>query len=196
MIVVECGSNNGNDIQLFLERWPEAIIYAIEPTIELYSLLLKRFGTNPRVKLLPLAIDTENSFKVFNIAGQSDWGCSSLHEFGEVSPLWGDRPDFKVTHSYYVPTMTLYDLCNMYKINQIDFLHIDTQGNDFNVLKSLRDKISIVKEGNCEAAYLTDLYKNVNNSYLDIVNFLNENGFSTFVHPHAHMCECDVNFKR
>ena len=99
------------------------------------------------------AVDIKNSFQTFNIAGQWDWGCSSLYEFSDdIESKWPNRPDFKKTHSYTVPTITLYDFCNLYGIDKIDFLHIDAQGSDYNVLLSLKDKISIVKEGTIEVA--------------------------------------------
>lgn len=197
MIVFDCGANMGYESQEYLNKWPEATLYCIEPCLELYyNYLIKKFANDSRVKLLPIAIDKKNGFRKFNIAGQNDWGCSSLYDFAEISPLWGERPDFKVTHSYIVPTFTLKTICNIYNIDKIDYLHIDTQGNDFVVLKSLEEKIKILEAGKCEAAYLTDLYKDTDNSYISITKFLEENGFKTTIVPHAHLCECDIYFER
>jgi FkbM family methyltransferase len=161
-----------------------AIVYAIEPTYELVSKhLYPKFQYNERVKICQWAIDVQNGFKKFNVAskmeGAADWGCSSLYEFSDdIHEKWPGRPDFEVTHSYTVPTMTLYDFCELYKIKEIDYLWIDTQGNDFNVLLSLGDKIDIVKEGRCEVAENVELYKNTNNKRSDVEDWLKSKNFN------------------
>lgn len=178
-IIIEIGANNGGDTGKLLNQFPNAIIYAFEPTHELLvNHLWPQFNNHERVRVIPFAVDVENGFKMFNIAGQADWGCSSLYEFTDnIHELWPDRPDFKTTHKYLVPTITMYDFCNLYNINSIDYLHIDTQGNDLNCLKSLKDKISIVKQGRCEVANKVELYKNTGNTYKNVHKFLTENGF-------------------
>ena len=73
---------------------------------------------------------------------------------------------------------------------------MDTQGNDFNILKSFGDKIRLIKKGNCEAAYRIDLYQ-VNNNYQDIVDYLHSYGFETIVGPDGlDNGECDIFFER
>ena len=102
-----------------------------------------------------------------------------MYDFSDdINEKWPGRSDFKKTNSYTVPTITLYDFCELYNIKSIDFLHIDAQGNDLNVLLSLKDKISIVKHGMVEAANNVELYKNTNNRAEDIRKFLVDNGFS------------------
>jgi FkbM family methyltransferase len=174
----------------------EVQIFAIEPTYELIlQELLPKFANEPRVKIFPLAIDIENSFKKFNIAGQEDWGCSSLHEFSkEGVQKWSWRTCFKYTHSYFVPTMTLKDFCKLYGIEKIDYLWIDTQGNDFNVLKSLEEMIDVVVEGKCETSDHIALYENTEN-HKDIVSaWLENHGFSIEIDSNGP--EADIKFKK
>jgi FkbM family methyltransferase len=176
-IKIEVGSNTGIDtLNLSLDG---SIVYAFEPTHELISQFLWPLSiTNPNIKIIPFAVDVENDFKTFNIAGQSDWGCSSLFNFTEnIAEQWPNRPDFKFTHSYQVPTIKLKDFVILYNINEIEYLHVDAQGNDLNVLKSLEDKISIVKSGVVEASNKINLYKDVNNNIQEIRNYLINNGF-------------------
>lgn len=192
--ILDIGANDGK------ETWERAssndsIVYAFEPTWELLTKHLWPMAyENPNIRVIPFAVDIENSFKKFNIAGQGDWGCSSLHEFtDDIHTKWPGRPDFKATHSYVVPTITLYDFCNLYNIDTIDFIEIDAQGNDFNVLKSLKDKISIVKEGVVEASENVDLYKNVNNRIEQIRKFLIENGFEIVNESENDYLRAEVN---
>jgi FkbM family methyltransferase len=176
--ILDIGANNGNETFERVNQ-NDCIVYAFEPTWELLSKYLWPMAyQNSNLRIIPFAVDIQNSFKQFNVAGQGDWGCSSLHEFSDdLSKKWPGRSDFKKTHSYIVPTITLYDFCELYGITEIDFIEIDAQGNDFNVLKSLGDKISIVKEGVVEASNNVDLYKSVNNRREDILDYLIKNGF-------------------
>jgi len=199
--IIECGANNGSSTYELLEMFNrEAIVYTIEPTYELVSgHLYPKFRDNQNVRICQWAIDIENGFKTFNVAskmeGAADWGCSSLHEFSDnIHEKWPNRPDFEVTHSYVVPTMTLYDFCELYKIKEIDYLWIDTQGNDFNVLLSLGNKIDIVKEGRCEVAENVELYKNTNNKRTDVENWLKSKNFN--VQLNYGLYESDLIFKK
>lgn len=200
--IIECGANNGSTTYQLLDMFKgeEVTLYAIEPTHELVSSqLYYKFGNNPNVRICQFAIDIENSFKKFNVAskmeGAADWGCSSLHEFSDnINETWPGRPDFVKTHEYFVPTITLYDFCNLFKIETIDYLWIDTQGNDFNVLLSLGDKINNVIAGKCEVSDNVELYKNVNNKKEPVKLWLESKGFEVLIQSYHY--EADLDFKR
>lgn len=178
-IIFDIGANNGKEV---FERAadPNTITYAFEPTRELLTHCLWPLADQyPNVIIVPFAIDTTNTFKLFNVAGQGDWGCSSLYEFtDDISTKWPGRSDFTKTHSYTVPTITLFDFCELYGITSIDYLEIDAQGSDFNILKSLKDKIKIVKSGMIEGSNNVDLYKGVDNRVEHIREYLIDNGFN------------------
>lgn len=199
-IVIEIGSNLGTDTIILLNKFPDATFYCFEPTRELVGKILwEDFADNKNVHFFPFAIDTENSFKKFNVTGVNDWGSSSLYDFVDnAKELWNnEHPGLEVTHSYYVPTITLYDFCNLYNINQIDYLWIDAQGNDFNCLKSLKDKINIVKEGVCEADYSAKPYKDCSNYYKDIIEWLEKNNFVVSYEVDQYWPQqVNLNFKR
>lgn len=173
-IKFDVGANQGADTIKLAED--DSIVYAFEPTRYLIQdHLWPKSVENPNIIIVPLAVDIENGFKKFNITEKWDWGCSSLHEVSEnVEGDW--KHLFEVTDSYTVQTITLYDFCEMYKIEKIDFLWIDTQGSDLNVLKSLGDKIDFVVEGRCEASNKRPLY-NVDYSLKSIINFLTSKNF-------------------
>lgn len=196
-IYIEIGSNTGTDTNKFVSN--NSMLYCFEPTMELAFNLWQKYKNNDNVIILPFAIDIENSIKKFNIAGTSNWGCSSLNNFApDIKSKWPNRPDFMFTDSYLVPTITLYDFINLYKIEKIDFLWIDAQGHDFNVIKSLKDKISIVKEGKCEAAYNVSLYDGVDNNNKNITDYLELNNFTTKIEldKSGISAECDILFKQ
>jgi len=194
--VLEIGANQGIDTINLYNKYNLPVI-AVEPTPELLFFLWKKYENNSDIKILPLAIDLERGFKKFNVAGSGDWGCSSLHDFNpDIHNLWNGRPDFNFTHFYNVMCITGEDLINFCNIEEVEYLWIDTQGNDLRVLKSFKDKLSIVKSGKCEAAYTVELYNNINNNYKEIENYLQLNGFKTWIQPDVVNKECDVYFER
>lgn len=178
--IIEIGANRGTDTLRLLNENPDAIVYAFEPTQELLNNYLWPLAKqNERLNVIPFAVNINNGFTKFKIAGQADWGCSSLYDFADnISAVWPDRPDFKKTHEYTVPTITMHDFCQIYNIGIIDHLHVDTQGNDFNCLLSFKDYIKNVKTGKCEVAGTTELYKNTNNTYNNVRSWLLEQGFT------------------
>ncbi len=198
-IIFDVGANDGRGTEVFLQD-PNNIVYAFEPTWELlhnFMWPLARKYNNLRV--IPFAVDVDNSFKTFNIAGQSDWGCSSLHEFSEgIHEQWPNRPDFKVTHQYIVPTIRMDTFCGIYNIDKINYLEIDTQGNDLNVLKSFGDKIDIVQQGVLEASAVVKLYQGVDNDIDNIRSFLTLNNFDIISEiPNDYLgAEINMQFKK
>lgn len=105
-IVFEVGANKGTDTAKFLDEG--STVYAFEPTPELILELKNKFKVHPGYMPVPLAVDLENRWTVFNIAGSSDWGCSSIHEFNpNIHQEWGGRPDFKTTDQCRVMTIRL-----------------------------------------------------------------------------------------
>jgi len=195
--IIEVGMNTGSDTKSFLTE-EDMILYGFEPTNELISMLHQQYGNDPRVKIIPLAVDIENRFTTFNIAGWQNWGCSSLHDFTEnVSERWNGF-NFHYTNKQSVMTIRLDDFCRMYGIEKIDYLWVDAQGNDFNVLKSLGSYIDIVKEGKVEVSYNVPLYQGVDNTFSSVSKWLAEKGFIYDVNydNEIYKTEADIHFRR
>jgi len=93
-------------------------------------------------------------------------------------------------------TIRLDTFLELYDINHIDYLWIDAQGSDFNVLQSLGNKIRIVKEGKCEGSERVNLYKNIDNNSRNIAQYLQQHGFSTLIQPIGLGQESDIHFKK
>jgi FkbM family methyltransferase len=193
-IYIEVGANQGTDTEKFINE--DSIVFAFEPSMELAYNLWNKFKYK-NVVIIPFAVDLENTIKKFNIAGSSNWGCSSLNNFNKnIHSEWKNRPDFIFTDAYNVVTIRLDDFIKKYEIKEIEYLHIDAQGSDFNVIKSLGEYINIVKSGKCEASHSVNLYENVDNYYKNIVNYLEFYGFKTEIEMDKSdiNAECDIRF--
>ena len=193
--VIEVGSNSGNDTKRFLDAGD--CVYAFEPTPELHLFLKNRFKGYTNYYPVPMAVDINNGWANFNIAGNADWGCSSIFDFApNIHDIWKGRSDFNVTDRCRVMTIRLDTFIDLYGLSTIDYLWIDAQGNDFRVLQSLGDRINLVQAGQVEVAYEVNLYTGVDNSHASVIQFLEKNGFHHNTVPHHHKKEADVYFSR
>jgi FkbM family methyltransferase len=193
--IIEVGSNNGNDTANWFSD-PLTRVFAFEPTPELALYLKDRFKGNPNYYPMPLAVDLENGWAWFNIAGTGDWGCSSIFDFNpNIHNEWEGRPDFHFTDKCRVPTIRLDTFMTLYGVEEVDYLWIDAQGNDFRVLQSLGDKVRNIKAGKCEAAWSVNLYSGVDNTATSISKWLMERGFKVAANPYNGK-EADIHFER
>jgi len=190
--IVEVGAHKGKDTEVWLNE-KENVVYAFEPVPRFAKGLRLKFSNNKNFHLIETAIDIVEEERIFNISE----GCSSLHNFVDnLSELWPDRHHWKVLDTVTVFTMRLDSFIEKSNIQQIDYLWIDAQGNDFNVLKSLGKYIEIVKEGRCEASYQIALYKDTINDVDSISKWLSENNFNFTVVPDEWNKEADIHFQR
>lgn len=199
-VIIEVGSNYGHDTQNFVNN-PDNIVYGFEPTPELHLHLKNRFKNNENYYPVPMAVDLEEGFRWFNIAGAAagvgDWGCSSLLNFNpNIHNEWENRPDFTVTDRCRVMTTRLDTFMNSHGIGEVDYLWVDAQGNDFRVLQSLGDRITSIKAGKCEAAYTVNLYTGTDNSTTSIIEWMEKHGFYCSIIPDSAGKEADVHFVR
>lgn len=183
----------------FSEEWKlieerpfkDSIIYSFEPNRKIYHKLIQKFN-NENVFFYDKAIDIEETRKPFNV----DASQSSLYEYTDnINELWGDNRKFKVVKRIEVSTLRLDTFITENQIKNIDFLWIDAQGNDFNVLKSLGSYVDIVEAGICEVSLDISLYK-ANNHIEDVLKWLQERKFACeiqIVHPGR---EADIIFKK
>lgn len=175
-IIFDVGANNGSSCLHFTND-PNNIIYAFEPTPYLLETFLYP-KQSKRYKVIPYAVSNFDGEAQFNIAGQSDWGCSSLNTFSEdLEHTWPGRTDFKVTDQIKVKVIRLDTFIKENNIEKINFLHCDTQGSDLKVLESLGEYINILQSGEIEAFNQNPLYKESDNSVEKATAFLEKHGF-------------------
>jgi FkbM family methyltransferase len=199
-LIVEIGANNGSDTEKFAAD-PDAFVISFEPSPILYPICVERFKHRPNVLMLPIAIDVENSVKPFNVSEQGDRGFGSLYDFHHdlLNTVLKKYSEFNTPFSYKqnVLTMRLDSFIMSHNIQKIDFMWIDAQGNDFNVIRSLGDKIDIVMDGRCECTYKIPLYTNEDNYYENVMAYLSERGFQVDIdYVHANDSEIDLHFYR
>ncbi|MDC3071867.1 FkbM family methyltransferase [Candidatus Pelagibacter sp.] len=142
-VILDIGANDGSDGLGYALFNPNFTIYAFEPNPELIlkinenkSKIEKLFNT----KLSNYRI-TEKAVSNFN--GTSDF---YLSEFDLCSSLLKYK-FVKTKKKIKCEVITLEKFCAEKQIDNIAFLHVDTQGSDLDVLKGLKAYKNIVHEG-------------------------------------------------
>ena len=178
MIIFDVGANVGQDSKHYAED-PNNTVYAFEPTPQLLRDHLYPFAEeHPNYIVVPKVITDYDGTITFYIAGQHDWGCSSIHEFNdELEKGWPGRTDFKITEKIEVECITMRTFLLENCIDQVDYMHCDTQGNDLAVLRSFGNCIDRLMSGKVEVYNQNPLYKGIDNSCHNVTRFLKSNSF-------------------
>lgn len=142
-IYFDIGANRG----IFCLNWckdENKIVYAFEPNKELYNLLLLESKKYSNLFVYNNAIDNSSEEKNFYLS--NDDACSSLLEFDKENiKKWSAEHKLYTIGIEKITTIKLSDFIRSNFINEIEYIKIDTQGNDLNVLKSLENEIIKVK---------------------------------------------------
>lgn len=125
--VFDVGASIGRTTKQFLDLFPQADIYSFEPYSVSFKTLFDKFDKISRVHPLNLAL-SENSGKL-EMFIQSDPGYNSLKtENNKPSPK-------NSGYSEQIDVVTLDEFCKKNDIDSVDFLKIDTEGLDLQVLR-------------------------------------------------------------
>lgn len=179
---IEVGAFDGSDSLRFHNEG--YIVFAFEPKKDLYENLYNKTKNLNNFFLYNKAISLNNGITKFNICKQG--GASSILEFRPDDILinnWEGRTDILYNNiSYDVETIRLDKFIEDNNLENIiiDYIHIDAQGVDLDVLKSLGKYISNVKRGVLETVmdYNRSIYINqYDNIFENVKKFLETNNF-------------------
>ena len=154
-------------------------IYAFEPAPYVFDILTKKYKNDSRIEFHQIAISDEDTYRSFNY--HNHYGYSSFLEIdkeGEFAKKCQEEdPGFDdVALVFDVQTKRLDTFMQENHIEHIDFLKIDTQGTDLNVIKSLGkmiNKVDIIEaEVQIKPLYKNSFYKE------EIIDFMEKNNFN------------------
>ena len=139
-IFLDVGANAGEYSQLLVDHFPKATVHAFEPHPRTYETLKKNM--KPNMKCHPVALGAENG--VFNLydRGGDDGGIRA-----SLAKEALETVQSKPLTAYSVTVSTVDDFVKEHSISTIDFIKIDTEGFEMDVLKGARDALSQGKIG-------------------------------------------------
>lgn len=181
IITFDIGASNGYVSKNWLSKYPHMIIYAFEPNKINFESLSKNTVKNDNIYIYNQAISSKKGTFTFYEANYTN--SSSLLPFVNTDKWINPHPtipELKTLETYDVNCIRLDDFMIENKIECIDFLKIDTQGHDLEVIKSLGNMITCVKEIIAEVQIVDfELYKGAGKKS-DMVKYMELNGFEIY----------------
>lgn len=202
-LLIEVGAFDGSDSLGYHNNGYE--VYTFEPKKDLFQNLHERTKNLNNYTVIEKAVCLLNGKTTFNICKFG--GASSILPFkpeDELLQTWTNRTDIHYSgESYEVDTIRLDTFIeeNGLQDRTIDYIHIDAQGVDLDVLQSLGKYIRNVNAGVIETVIHEEksIYVSQNNNvFKNVETFLKENNFEiTSVNSNdCTNCEYNVYFKK
>ena len=172
MIIIDVGAYNGNPYIAQAKRNEGVIVYAFEPNPIMFAKLIKLAPNNYHtfnmvVSEVDGTVDFYNNKNIetssilpFNEDNLSDWPSGHLLKNLNVAEVSSIRLDTFISNE---------------NITEIDFLKIDAQGADLQVLKSCGTMLGIIEQIQVEVCDI-QIYEN-GNQLDETVEYLTSRGF-------------------
>ena len=143
-VFVDVGANTGEWAARFLEAAPAgAKGFLFEPGAAALSKLQRRFGASPSIRIVPVALaDVEGELAFFEEA-----------DAGGMSSLVAGHSTRASTQRRTVPVRVLDDALDELGVERVDFLKIDTEGFDLQVLRGARRRLQARRIGLLQFEY-------------------------------------------
>lgn len=129
-IVFDVGANVGDWSDFVLKHKKNVKLYLFEPILDIYEKLFSRFKGCPNVQIFPFAFNNIPEIKSFFYYKQNS-GLSSLHRRSLVV----EQQLNLVPETFKIQTKTLDSFTKEMNIEHINFIKIDTEGNEYYILK-------------------------------------------------------------
>ncbi len=182
-IIFEAGAYDGTDSVKLSEKWPKGRILSFEPNPSSFAKFLVRTEECSNVEGHNIAVNLFNGFATLNVCygytGDDPifQGASSLLEPSDWKSLDYQGP--KVS----VPCVVLEDWCKEQQIDHIDFMWLDLEGMELQLLKSSPEILKTVKVIYTETNFLP--FRVGMTQYGDLREFLENEGFRLLSHWYA-----------
>lgn len=132
-VVLDIGANIGLHSVYFSQKVPRGFVLAFEPSLETFQLLATNVVGIENVSLLNVAISNQGGILDFFVA--SDNAYSGLMDTKRKS----------IRDVIKVPCMRVDDVLKNININRVDFVKIDVEGLELNVLQGMTQAIETYK---------------------------------------------------
>lgn len=165
--IIDIGANKGQTIERFKKIFSEAKIYAFEPTKNLAEKLNKIYKENNNIKIFNKAVGDKNGKTIF--FNYSNNELNSLYQIKD--------PNFTRFNKTKCELISLDRFCLENKIENIDILKIDTQGNEKKILEGAKKSLKKGIFQIIELEIILGEYYNIKNSFFDIEKNLIKNNY-------------------
>jgi FkbM family methyltransferase len=186
LTIFDIGACEAEDSIRYSNLFTNATVYSFEPLPENMVRCInniERFNKKGKVVFVGLALSNQSGVRTLYVSSGSPLTLSSqTWDYGNKSssllnPNLSNNPYewLEFNKTVEVQTETLNNICTKYKINTIDFAHIDVQGAELEVLKGAGESLKKIKIIWLEVEN-TELYSN-QPLKKDVEDFMRINGF-------------------
>ena len=167
---IDVGAYKGTYTDLILNNYKPKKILMFEPQEEIFSYLKKKYNVNKSIILFNKALSNENKSAKFNFNKHNlTSSLSSLDPNNSYlklkAKLFGTTSKGMIIDIKTIQTTTLFSILEKENIEDIDFLKIDTEGHELEVLQGMKEKICKVKHVLVEF-HIDEIYISYNPEFL------------------------------
>jgi 2-O-methyltransferase len=171
-VILEAGAHIGKDTVEMARVWPTGTIHAFEPVPSLFKKLENGTKNLKNVHCYQLALGDKQGTEIMHVSSGASDGSSSLLPPKEHLNIF---PTVYFDNKIQVTTITLDGWAESNNIQKIDFMWLDLQGMELNVLKSGKNILRTVTAIYTEVSNV-EAYKE-QTMYSDLIEWLASNGF-------------------
>jgi FkbM family methyltransferase len=176
-VILDVGANVGQSADSYARRYPKAAIHSFEPSPESYEMLVSATANHPNVVTHCLALGRTESR--LNLSGSGTSSMNRLLAANAPLPQGGVE----------VPGRPGADILRDMDIAHVDFLKIDTEGHDLEVLYGFQPVLDRVDFIQVEAGM--NPYNTTHVAFSKLDGMLQEAGFYLF-----HILDQKMEWKR
>jgi FkbM family methyltransferase len=177
-------SHNAPHSNLWLDVEDDLLVFGFEPNpkniYQLYNISynspykLKQSYIKNNMYIIPIALDNVEKPTIMKLySTKNDTGCSSLHmPTQHLQDTVDDIFDVPV-----FPLKDFFDLLPVDRIKYVEYIKIDAQGSDLNIIKSLGSEYLKNNIIYITAEPETDQYNTFSNSVDNMKKYMNDNDF-------------------
>lgn len=139
---IDVGAHLGELTYAAARNNPRLTVFAFEPNWELARTTM---GKLANFIVLPMAVAQEDGVAEFFV-NDADFTSSLLPFSDSGLEAWKDFEGLKLKSKMTVPTIRLDTFMSYMKIDSVDFLKVDAQGADFDVIRSAGTDLERIEE--------------------------------------------------
>jgi 2-O-methyltransferase len=193
-IIFEAGGHYGDDTVRMAQKWPQGTIITFEPNPHAFEKLLQATEKLPNIRVHNLAANNYTGHAMLNICygttGDNPLfeGASSLLPASQSMEIHYQGPKVEI------PCVILDNWCKQQKIKAIDFMWLDLEGLELQVLQSSPYILSTVQVIYTETNFFE--FRQGMTHYQDLKLFLEKAGFKLIAHWYTEGLQGDALFVR
>lgn len=193
-IVLESGAYDGTDTVRLSNQWPVGKVLAFEPNLNAFQKLQAKTNHLQNVSLYDLALSNKEGLALFYICHGTDGKSPEFEGSSSLLP-----PSKQMEIHYQGPKITvscvvLDDWCKKNKVDHIDFMWLNLEGFELQVLKSSPHILKKVKVIYTKTNFFP--FRIGTTQYQDLRKFLEKSGFTLLSHWYREGLQGDAIFIR